>query len=95
MSITKFENVGSPQMVLRLLGGAHMLRKGDFVELDEVQVKHESVRSAIAAGDLVEATVTVETPVQMTVETPSETKPAPKAKATKVTEPVVEAAKAE
>ena len=86
MSITKFENVGSPQMVLRLLGGAHMLRKGDFVELDEVQVKHESVRSAIAAGDLVEAIVTVETPVQMTVET----KPTPKAKATKVTEPVVE-----
>ena len=86
MSITKFENVGSPQMVLRLLGGAHMLRKGDFVELDEVQVKHESVRSAIAAGDLVEAIVTVEKPVQMTVET----KPTPKVKATKVTEPVVE-----
>lgn len=92
MSITKFENVGSPQMVLRLLGGAHMLRKGDFVELDEAQVKHESVRSAIAAGDLV--AVVAETPV----ETPVEVKPAPKAKATKpepVVEPAVVAAKAE
>lgn len=77
MSITKFENVGSPQMVLRLLGGAHLLRKGDFVELDEIQIKHESVRSAVAAGDLVE--VVAETPVQ----TPVETKPAAKTKAAK------------
>lgn len=53
MSTIKFENVGSPQMVMRLIGGAFMLRKGDVVELTEMQSEHSSVRCAVAAGDLV------------------------------------------